>query len=230
MVAYFRKSSKKPMAKKKTYNRKSTSYRSTTVARQVKSILARQVETKSNIVIITERSVSSLGSPVVSDVLNATTQGSSQSQRLGQKITPKFIDVRGHLHLATLAEPQFVRVLLLQCSVDEDGLTDLFESNSALIQPAAADLSAIYARINTTKYKVLGAKTLKLGPSDNYYGTQMFHMKAKLSGQLHYDIGSINPEKNKIVLVVINRRVDNDESTGTVAELTFNSKFYFTDM
>lgn len=42
--------------------------------------------------------------------------------------------------------------------------------------------------------------------------------------------GNSSPSNKKIMLHYFSRRADNDESLGTAGEITWNSKFYFTDM
>jgi len=196
-------------------------------AARVQAVLKKQVETKFSIFSTTEASINTLTSPTLTYALNNLAQGSTVLTRVGQKVHAKYLDVRGHVHTADGNAAQYVRVLLLSANVGDDGLTDLTETNAGISGPAGADVSAIYARINTTKYRVLGERILKLGPSLNTYGTKFFHFKKKLNMTLNYDQGSNVPERNKIFMVVFPRRADNDESLGTTSELTFNSKCYF---
>jgi len=199
-------------------------------ASRVQAVLKKQVETKFSIIGFTEASINTLSSPSTTYALNNLGQGSSISTRIGSKVKAQYIDVRGHVHTADGNASQYVRVLLLSAALGDDGLTDLVETNTGATGPAGLDVSAIYARINTSKYRVLGERILKLGPSLNSYGTKFFHFKKKLNMSLMYDQGSNVPERNKIFMVVFPRRADNDESLGTTSELTFNSKFYYTDM
>ena len=219
---------KRKASKRRTYRKK---YTKNTVAKQVKQILAKQVETKFNIVTQTEQAISTLTSPSTNYVLNQITTGNTLSTRVGQKISPKYIDIRGHVHTGEGAVAQYVKIMLVQCHYSDDGLVDLQEGNTATIAPAANDVSAIYNRINTTKYKVLSSRLLKIGPSGgNWFGTAFFNMNVKLSGVSHFEQGVNIPEKNKLMLIFIARRADNDEVMGTTTEITFNSKFYFQDM
>jgi len=223
-------SRRKPLAMKpkRTYRKKAT-YSS--FANKVKQVINRVAETKSVVYPITEYSMTTLTSPAIAWTLNTVASGSGLNQRSGQKISPKYIDVRGHVHTGDGGIAQYVKVMLLSCNISDDGLTELQENNTGTIAPAGTDVSAIYNRINTTKYRVLGTRLMKIGPTGgNWFGTAFFSMKAKLSGVSHFDQGSNIPEKNKLILVAIARRADNDESTGTTTEITFNSKFYFQDV
>lgn len=201
-----------------------------TVVRAVKSVLNREVEMKNTIVTGTELTLSTLTSPASIYVLNTVSQGTNQATRTGNRISPKFLNVRGSLHIQPSDSAQYVRLMVIQSTNDSDGLTDLLETNNSTYGPAGTDVASIYGRLNTTKYRLLASRLCKVGFTNNFYGSYLFNMNMKLSGNMYYDQGSNIPHNRKIFFVVINRRSDNDESTGTNCELTFNSKFYFQDM
>jgi len=217
---------KRRMSAKKPYKKKT----SPVFARKVKAILNKEVEMKSSIVTVTEQSLNTLTSPASVVILNTIAQGTTQAARTGNKISPKFLNVRGSVHVNPSDTAQYVRLMIIQAVNDADGLTDLLELNNATYGPAGTDVAAIYGRLNTTKYRLLATRTFKIGYTNNFHGSHLFNMNIKLSGNMYYDQGSNTPHNRKIFFVGINRRSDNDESLGTNLELTFNSKFYYHDM
>jgi hypothetical protein len=188
-------------------------------------------ETKATVISGKEISTSSLTSPTASHViaLNQISQGIDAHNRTGTKITPKFLDVRGSIHLN--ADPtQLVKVMIVEHETTRDPLTELLEDNAGDIAPAGADVSVMYARVNTTNFRVLGQRVFHVGQSIGYYGTKLFHFNIKLKGQMYYDQGGAIPAKRQISLIWFNRQSGNDESIGVNCEFTYNSKFYYQDM
>jgi len=203
----------------------------TKTAAVVKQVVSRMAETKATIISGKEISTSSLTSPTTAQIvaLNTLSQGSPASSRVGTKVTPKYLDVRGSVHLN--ADPtQVVKIMIIEHDIGSDPLSELLENNSGDLAPAGEDLSAIYARINTTKFKVLASRVMTLGQSIGYYGTKLFHMNVKLSGQMYYDHNEVIPHKRQISLIWFNRQAPNDETTGVNVEFTYNSKFYYQDL
>jgi len=118
------------------------------------------------------------------------------------------------------------------CNVQDDPINDLLENNSAVFGAAGNDFSAIYSRVNTTKYKVLATRILKTGHVGGLQQTQTFNITANLKNQVFtYEgvTGNSACENKKIIIHYYSRRADNDESLGTLGDMTFNSKFYFKD-
>ena len=226
-MAYGRKYTKKPTMAKRTYAKKTSS----SFAKKVRAVVNKVAETKTHITVLTESLMSSASSPATVTTLNAIASGGGAYQRVGNKINPTFLNVRGSAHVDPGVTSQFVRILILECDVGDDALTDLMETDTATYAPASGDLSAMYGRVNPTRYKTLVSKVLKVGRDHGFNGAQLFNFNIKLKGSMYFEQGSgTTPQKRKIVLLAFNRRTDNDEITGSSAELTINSKFYFTDM
>ena len=223
------KSYKPKMSKRKTYAKSAPS---AALTRQVRQIVNKQAETKSHIVVGTEVTVSSLGSPAPANiiVLNFIAQSDAINGRSGNKITPTFLNVRGALHLSPDAATMWVRMLIIEHDVSDDFATDGCETDLATFASTATDVSAIFARYNTTKYRILANQCVKLGHTQGYFGSKLFNMNVKLKGNMYFDQGQSIPTKRRIDLVVYNRRCDNDESLGTSLEMSYNSKFYYTDV
>jgi len=229
-MVYSRKPrARKTFGKKKTYARKSMGK---SFASKVLSVVKKVAETKSHIVSGAEVGFSSLASPTALNnvVLNFIGQGDTISTRSGNKISPSFLNVRGNIHLATDSVTQWVRLLVLEHDVAEDFTVDGLETDLATFSPPGADITAINGRINTTKFKVLAQKTIRLGHTQGYYSSQMFNMNIKLKGNMYFEQASNVPQKRRLSFVFYNRRCDNDEILGTVAEMSYNCKFYYTDM
>jgi len=218
---------RKPAAKKRTTKKAP----SQVFARKVRAVIQKVAETKSMIIYDTEITTNTLSSPTANHVvkLNAIGTGANVYNRVGTKISPKWLNVRGSFF--TAADPnQTLRLMVVEHDLDSDPLTELLEVNSGAIGPPGNDYSAIYARINTTKFKVLATKTMTFGYTAGSLPCKLFNFTIKLGGAMHFEIGDTTPSKRTISLVWYNRRSDNDESTGSNGELSYNSKFYYQDM
>lgn len=195
----------------------------------------RNVETKVIINTSTETFLSTLSSPLSGNSLtiNALTTGTAQSNRTGVKICAKYVNVRGAVFFPDDSPTIYTKIFLLMCNEDDDPINDLLETNAAVFGAAGNDFSAIYARVNITKYKVLATRLIKTGTLGGLQPTATFNMTANLKGQtITYENNSGNstPSNKRIIVHYYSRRADNDESMGTVGDMTWNSKFYFTDM
>lgn len=221
---------KKTTTTKKVYKRKG--YRKS-IESIVKSVLDKNSETKSHVRFATEQSMSTLSSPNTVFTLNQITKGDSKNNRQGDMIMPQRIDIRGQIQ-ATNQEAVWYKVFLLEHNSGRNPLDDLLENNSGNFDPALSDLTAIYARINTGKYRVLGTRVIKTGTqsstANDRMAVHMFHMNLPLRGKMYFDQGSDIPNKRKISLMVLGRRANNDDTFGLPFEFTFNSKLYFKDI
>lgn len=228
MVMYKKRSSPaRPYSKRRPY-KKNTS----TFVKKVKAVINKVAETKTSIIAGTEVVTSTLTSPTSSHVipLNSILTASGQSNRTGVKISPRFLNVRGAVHMSPSTSTLQARVLILQHDSSEDPISTLLENNSGTFSAAGSDFTAIYARLNTTKYRILGSKVVRLGSQNGYYNTGMFNFNIKLSGNMYYEVGASIPSKRQLTLMWFARRTDNDESLGTDCEISYNSKFYYQDM
>jgi len=207
---------------------------SASLKRAIESVLKKRVETKFNINQATESTVNTVLSPVTGNslVLNALTTGASIQNRLGCKVNGKFVNVRGSI-INPEDTPVYVRIVLLHACENDLPTEDLLETNASTFGPAGEDLSTIYARANTSKYQILKNKVLKLGNTGGLQQTQLFNMTVNLKNTMYqYEnvAGITTPTNKKLILIYYARRADNDETTGINLEMSWNSKFYFTDM
>lgn len=229
------RSIKKYAQKKKTMRKSYSKSSSSSLKRAVAQVLRKNVETKATITSATESFLSTLSSPQSTNsiLLNSITTGASLQNRLGCKINAKYVDVRGQVIFPTDAPAVYTKIFLIMCNEGDDPINDLLETNAAVFGGAGNDTSAVYARVNTTKYRILGTKMIRTGNTGGLTQTALFQMNVNLKGQMiSYENTSSNttPSNKKIILHYFSRRADNDESLGTAGEITWNAKFYFTDM
>lgn len=203
------------------------------LAKTVKNIMDKNTETKAHIAHNTEFSYSTLTSPSGFFTLNNITQGDTKHNREGAMIMPTRIDIRGQVQ-ATNQEAVYYKVLLLEHNSARNPIDDLLENNAGNFAPAASDLTAIYARVNTGKYRVLASRMLKTGTvsstANDANAVQFFNMNIPLRGKMYFDEGSNTPNKRQLSLLVFGRRANNDDTQGLAFEFTFNSKMYFKDI
>lgn len=203
-------------------------------ASAVKRVLAKQAETKFNIVARTESTVygTTLTSPTNFTYLNSLNEGFTENQRVGNKVRPMMVNIRGSIQSNSL-KPIISKIILLETNVANDPRLDLLEDNGGNFNPATTDLAAVYARINTAKYKILKTLTIKTGTYANhngdYGGTQLFNFTCKLNGVYEYEDGQTACNKRSLILIPIFREAQNDTSGGEQVEFTFNSKLYYKD-
>lgn len=200
----------------------------------VRSIVQGQQETKAVVYATEERLMNTQNSPQLVFNLNNLQQGTASHNRIGDSVMGKFLNVRGSIYCSH-DRPVIHRVLVVSKNAQSNPLDDLLEDNNGNYAPSPEDISAIYGRVNTEKYKVLKQMFVHTGKRSNtstdYGSTKIFNFTIKTPGKFTYDEVLQSCQKRNIVLLVISRRADNDENpTGTLTfELTLNSKFYFKD-
>lgn len=204
-----------------------------TIRKVVRQEINKASETKYKIVSNTEFAYNTIGSPSGFFSLNNITQGDTRNNRTGNAINPTFIDIRGQIQ-ATHQEAIWYKIFLIEKNRQDDPTLDLFETDTGDVAGPSQDLRAIYQRMNNHKYKILKTRVLKTGTvsstANDAGAVAMFHMKMPLKGKMVYDDAETNPEKRHLVLMVLGRRANNDDTLGLQFEVTFNSKFYFKDM
>jgi len=214
--------------KKRTY-KKAPSFE-----KRVKAIVLRTAETKSKITVKTELVEGTTNSPYYTYRLNDLLQGDSAHQREGAKVTGSLMDIRGSIYCAH-NKPVVHKIMVIECNKQSDPLVDLLENDNGVFAPGSGDLKDIYARVNTTKYKVLATRKFITGNSTNasiHATTQvakLFNLSFKTRGTYEYDHTAAQPQKRVIRFLIISRRLDNDSGALTL-EHTFNSKWYFKDL
>ena len=210
-------------------------YPSGSFARAVRAVTMASSETKFHIKAVTESTVygTTFTSPTNYTYLNEITEGITENQRIGNIISPTFINVRGSVKVNTRV-PCYTKLFVVSHDISADPRADLLEGDSGVLDPNSLDLAAIYARINVQKYRVLATKVVKTGSyganDDDYGAAELFNMNIPMSGKMEYTDGAVMPNKRTISFFAISRQADNDPSSGSVVEVTMNSKFYYKDM
>lgn len=226
----YRKSTSKKTYKKRTYKPKAKS----SFAARVKAVVKKESETKYLITNTTESTAygTTLTSPLNYSNLNQIAEGFTENTRVGNKCNPFLINIRGSIQSNTL-KPVITKLYLIESNIANDPRSDLLENNAGQFSPATTDLQAIYARVNTRKYRVLKTLTIKTGTTSahagDYTSAKLFNMTCKLSGTYEYLDGSSLCQKRNLMLVPIFRELQNDTSSGEQVEITWNSKLYYKD-
>ena len=230
MVKYARKNKSSKKYTKKMVRKVSSN---TALRKVVQQVLNKQAETRSFITAVTESTVNTLTSPTTSNeiTLNSLAVSTLQGGRIGMKVTGKFCNVRGSIYNPTDL-PIYVRLMLIYADESDAPSNDLLETNNATFGAPSVDLASIYARVNTTKYKVLAHKVIKVGNTAGLQNTQLFNMTLRLNNiAYHYEnVSAQTTPKKRLMFIYWARRSDNDESLGSNLEITWNSKFYYQDI
>ena len=219
----------------KKYYKKRSKYSKQSFASRVKAVMNKEAETKFHIVAGTETTVygTTLSSPTNYTRLNNVAEGSTENERIGNKIKPFLLNIRGSLQSNSL-KPIITKILILETNSANDPRSDLLEDNGGTFAPPSNDLTAIYARVNTNKYKVLKTIYIKTGTYANhvgdYGGTKLFNTTIKLNGVFEYTDGTSICNRRSIIMVPIYREGQNDTGSGEQMELTYNAKLYYKDV
>lgn len=205
-----------------------------TVASLVRKELMKNAESKALITAQTEfNNGTTLTSPTTIFDMNSVVEGPEENQRIGNMIQPTRLDVRGCVKTNDHT-PMYHKLILVEMNYQSNPLLDLLEDNLGNYAPANLDLTAIFARINTTKYKVLATRVLKTGQlsstADDYGSTAMFNINIPVTGKIYFEDALAFPQKRRIAMVVISREAGNDTMAGKNVEVTVNSKFYYKDI
>lgn len=184
-MAYLKKK-RKPL-RKRVYKKKAAK-KVGPLKQMVRAEIARNVETKSTQHMVQDRLIYSVtnASFPVSNVFHlgpnsnylTVTQGTSVSQRIGNKIKTKSLMFKGTLfcrqYVATLnpiPQPLQVKMFIFYergavVNNVPNPVSDFFQNGSG-VYPLQDDLSSMWMPVNSEKYRVLTTRTYKLGPASN---------------------------------------------------------------
>lgn len=157
---------------------------------------------------------------------------SGQGGRVGHKINPVGLDIRGHVSSQNQSTSTIVKVMVVRYKdMLANPVTDLLETNAGNVSVASNDISKMYRRINTDAFDVLSSKYLNLTPQTaGSNTTKMFRMWIPLKRlrQLIYEgAGATGPSYNDINIIVFGADAQND--TTLQYELSYNCTFYYKD-
>jgi len=201
----------------------------------VNSIISKKAETKKYSQAHTEVNVNTVNSPLGANLFSPLTLqgGTNNFNRIGHKVSPVGIDIRGHFYNNTASQQNFIKMVVFRKkNMAAAPLFDLLELNTGDAQVSNLSMQKMYSRFNTDDYQILKTKMFIMGNDTGAQETRMFKCWVPLKGQLTYEgNGNISPTYNDIQIIFYSSEADGDEGAlGNNVELTFNSTFYFKDM
>lgn len=158
--------------------------------------------------------------------------GSGNGTRIGHKINPIGIDLRGHVFVTNGASI-IVRVMVVR---RKDMLAtipgELLETNGGNVTIASNDISKMYRRINSDSFEVLASKYISMVPQ--FSGgpqSKMFKMWIPLKKirTLIYEGTAANPPNMNDCSIVIWGADAANDSGGNNYEVSYNATFYYKD-
>lgn len=178
--------------------------------------------------------------PLVYNLSNLA-QGSDITDRVGDKITPKWLHVEGYAKITTTAAAvnNNVRIVIVQDRY-QNGTDPTFSGadNSIFQTPSAGVNETIIKplKINLKQFKILFDRVVNLGhiattATQSYaLGPYVGHFKKriKLHGTINYDASAgadASNKENNIYMLVLS-----SQNTAGAVEFVFTSRLAFTDM
>lgn len=220
----------------KTYARKRTTttkgkMTATRVASIAKKVCMKKQETKKHSFEKVEQLLNTNSGVSIEAPLNIPS-GTGMANRIGHKIMPIGLDLRGHLVAQVTQSAIIVRVMVVRIKDNLAQLPqDLLEINTNNVTCATNDVSKMYRRINSDSFEILKSKYINLAPLfDGGKTCKMFKMWIPLKklGTLTYEGSTaVPPNKNDIAIIVYGADADNDNNF--LYELSYNSTFYYKD-
>lgn len=192
-----------------------------------KQAVMKTAETKKHSLERIERTLNTL-SGFEDQSLISTGQGTTYSERIGHKIQPVGVEVRGHINnnssVACIA-----RMLIVRFKNDAaDPTSDLLETNAGDMGVSTLDVSALWRRVNKDAYTVLSDTTIRLDPAKNSFRT--FRKWIPIKKVLNYDSATFaEPSHDKVHLMCFVRGTGND-GVSADTELHYVSTFYYKDV
>lgn len=219
---------RKPLLRKRPASRKKplTTAQSKAVAVIAKKSVMKVTETKKHSVERIETGFSALGTFENQSLVNIA-QGTGLPNRIGHKINPIGIEVRGHLNnngsVATI-----MRMLVVRFKNNAaDPPLDLIEIDAGNTPVTSNDVSALWRRINRDSYEVLAEKYITLDSAEKSFKTFKFYIPYK-KPMLYETSSAVQPTHDRIHLVAFARGTGND-GLAPNCELHYISTFYFKD-
>lgn len=202
------------------------------IKKLVSKMITKKAEPKALITWTQEQTINTYTSPDSTlhyPILDKPDQGVKFSERIGDRIEARYLDLRGHI-INTNSTSIITRILVFWQHSQDNALSDCIEDSANSYTPVGQGLESIYARFNVSKYKLLADKRIQtLG--GGIIQAKMFNIRIKLKNKkVRWDQGETNPE-DQLRLIYYSRRMDNDDNTtGLPVEITWNAKFGYTDL
>lgn len=195
-----------------------------------KKAVMKATETKKHSNEVIEDPLNTNGGISVSQPLTLAT-GTGHGARIGHKVHPIGLDIRGHLLSNAQDFGLFVKMMVVREKNNLASPTvDLLETNAGNVTPVTNDISKIYRRVNTDSYEVLYSTVISV-PTEPYKRARFFRKWIPLRKfrTFTYDgSGAIEPAYNDIKIIFFGADAAND-AKNIAYELSYVSTFYFKD-
>lgn len=165
-------------------------------------------------------------------------QGVNTAERIGMEIMAKGIHVCGHLH-NNGSTTNWVRMVVIQQHTQDDisSLSEVFQkSGNTADFSSTTGMQAMYFPLQKTDFKVLYHRVFKLNPAGTaglLDESRMFKTFLKLNKKMKFqkDLSEgADLQRPRYWLGCWAAESPNDTGLGENIELSFLSRFYFTDM
>lgn len=175
----------------------------------IKSVLMRQEETKT-LGLIVENGVghnAQIGAADLVPIIPAMTQGTAGSQRIGDKVKPVKLTLRGAVSYydrgQTTLSPMVCKIFVLQWKGQRDQsggflnvpVNSLMDAGGSLTAWDGSTIRALCS-VNREAFQVLGVRTIKISDADvenHKVQTGQYSMTVKCPATFNYPDGAVNP-------------------------------------
>lgn len=201
------------------------------VARIAKKAIMKTAETKKISNQVSEQSVNTNGG-VLSRQCCLLAQGTSYAERIGHKVTPVGIDIRGHIINNVANRPLIVKMMVVR---KKDMLaninSELLENNSGNQPITTNAISKMYKRINSDSFEVLHTKYLTFqGEAFKQFKIFKSWIPLRRFRTFTYEgAATTAPNYNDISVVFFGADAENDAANITF-EVSYERNFYFKDI
>lgn len=171
------------------------------------------------------------GPDVMSNLTNNTYnllfpgQGTAVDNRIGDKISPSFISLKGFLTAAGgSTSSQLVRVTLIKCKKEYAPATNT--SSGAALWTSGGTLQVVnstWFHANREQFTVLYDEVHSVAPPTDFGDYQTFEINKRLNGKTVYEAASASVQQNSYYLCV------SSTAGATAPSLYFNSRIFFYD-
>lgn len=223
---------------KKRSSRKKTKKSSTALVRSVvRKELNKNVEIKRHYVHNNEVTVSTLSQGTNWYDLTSIDQGVNADERIGMEVMAKGIHLAGHLH-NNGSTTNWVRMVVIQQHTQDDisSLSEVFQkSGNTADFSSTVGMQAMYFPLQKVDFKVLYHRVFKLNPAGTaglLDESRMFKKFIKLNKKIKFqkDLSEgADLQRPRYWLGCWAAESPDDTGLGESIELSFLSRFYFTD-
>lgn len=161
--------------------------------------------------------------------LDQIPQGTAQAQRVGDKVKPYFVTIRGTVaQVAAHTNEDTVRILLIKCKKGNGFVPNIASASTGKVLATQGSVNACWSPIqyeNKTEFTILYDKVFTLDGGNTANKSKTFVINKKIMGDVEFVPGTTTPEGGSLYLMGIS-------STGTGANPPywfFTSRLYYKD-